>query len=135
MWKNKPTNETETKPFNGLLHSFDLPTLIEKMKHSPSWARGDLNAMILLNSPERQIILAALHRGTEINSFQSADSVTVQVVEGALTVHVRQDSAILDKSHLITLYEKIKYSLTTNEDTVILLTIAKDSFQQAQAQN
>jgi hypothetical protein len=124
MFKIKSPAQAETRPSDATLLSFDLPDLIKRMKHSPSWAKGDLNAMILMKNPERQIVLAALHGGTEINSLQSADSVTVQVVEGALTFRTRKEAAILDTGQLMALYEKINYSLSTNEDTVILLTIS-----------
>ncbi|MCK9404690.1 MAG: hypothetical protein M0Q26_14955 [Chitinophagaceae bacterium] len=52
---------------------FDLPTLIEKMKLEHFWAEGELNAMILLKSTDKQIVLTTLHEGTEIKSFQSND--------------------------------------------------------------
>ena len=58
---------------NASLLTFDIPNLIEKMKHEHAWAKGELNAMILLKRPDKQIVLAALHEGTEINSFQSSD--------------------------------------------------------------
>lgn len=34
-------------------------------------------AMVLLKSPEKQIVLTALHGGTEIQSYQSNDSISL----------------------------------------------------------
>lgn len=116
------------------LLTFDLPSLIEDMKHSHTWARGELNAMILSKSPGKQIVLTALHEGTEINSFQSNDSVTVQIIEGKLRFHVRKKSVTLDKGQLLSLHEKTNYRLTTKEETVFLLTIANDTLQPAENQ-
>ena len=107
------------------LLGFNIPSLIANMKQSYNWANGELNAMILLNSPHKQIILTALHEGTEIKSFQSDDSVTFQVIEGRLRFHIRKDTVTLNEGHIITLEEKIKYRLTTREETVFLLTISK----------
>jgi len=42
------------------LHSYNLPILIKSMKQSSSWANGELNAMVLLKSCEKQIVLTAL---------------------------------------------------------------------------
>jgi quercetin dioxygenase-like cupin family protein len=109
---------------NPSFFTFDLPTLIESMKHSQTWVKGELNAMILLKSPDKQIVLTALHEGTEIDSFQSNDSVSLQIIEGKLKFHTCKESVTLDKGQLLTLHEKIKYSLTTGEETVFLLTIA-----------
>jgi quercetin dioxygenase-like cupin family protein len=111
--------------------SYDLPALIEKMKHSNSWAKGELNAMILLKSPDKQIVLTALHEGTEITSFQSNDSITFQIIEGKLKFHTRKESLTLDKGQLLTLHENIKYSLTSREETVFLLTIANSNLSQS----
>jgi quercetin dioxygenase-like cupin family protein len=105
------------------LLAFDLPSLITTMKKSFTWANGELNALILLKSPEKQIILTAMHEGTEIKSFQSNDSITFQVIEGRLRFHVRKDTITLNEGQLMTLDEKIKYRLSSQGETVFLLTI------------
>jgi quercetin dioxygenase-like cupin family protein len=109
---------------NSPVLTFDLPTLIEKLKHSNKWAKGELKAMILLNSPYRQIVLTALQKGTEINSFQSSDSITFQTIEGKLQFYIHNETVILNKGQVLTLYENIKYRLTSREESVFLLTIA-----------
>jgi quercetin dioxygenase-like cupin family protein len=108
------------------LLAFDLPSLIATMKQSYTWANGELNALILLKSPEKQIILTAMHEGTEIKSFQSNDSITVQIIEGRLRFHVRKDIVTLNEGQLMTLDENIKYCLTTQEETIFLLTISNN---------
>ena len=74
-------------PLNASPFTFNLPVLIEKMKHDCSWVNGELNAMILLKRPDKQIVLTAMHEGTEINSYQSNDSITFQIIEGKLKLH------------------------------------------------
>jgi quercetin dioxygenase-like cupin family protein len=118
---------------NSSLLTFDLPTLIEKMELSHTWAQGELNAMILLKSPDKHIVLNALHEGTEIKFHQSNDSITFQIIEGKLKFHIRKESVTLEKGQLLTLQENIKYSLTTKEETVFLLTIANGTLQPAES--
>ena len=113
-----------TRSSDSRLSGFDLPSLIETMKQSYTWANGELNALILLKSPHKQVILTAMHGGTEIKSFQSNDSITFQIIEGKLKFHIRKDTVTLNEGQLMTLNEKIKYSLTTQEETVFLLTIS-----------
>jgi len=105
---------------------FDLPSLIEKMKQSYTWESGELNALVLLKSPEKKIILTAMHEDTEVSSFQSNSSVTFQIIEGRLLFHVRKDIITLNKGQVMTLDEKIKYHLSTQVETVFLLTISDD---------
>lgn len=116
----------DTSLLNASLLAFDLPTLIEKMNHNHIRAKGEPNSMILLKSPDKQIVLIALHEGTGIKSFQSNDSVTLQIIEGKLKFHTRKETLILERGQLMTLHEKIKYSLTTKEETVLLLTITNE---------
>jgi quercetin dioxygenase-like cupin family protein len=111
------------------LRLFDLPSLIEKLKHT--WTKGELNAMILLKRPDKQIVLTALRSGTEISSFQSGDSVTFHIIEGKLMFHTRKKTILLDKGQMLTLHENIEYKLTSREETVYLLTIAKNELSQS----
>ncbi len=115
------------KSSDSRLSGFDLPSLIETMKQSCTWANGELNALVLLNTPEKQIILTAMHKGTEILSFQSNDSLTVQIIEGRLKFHTGRDSVTLNEGQLMTLDEHLKYRLSTEEETVFLLTISNTS--------
>ncbi len=111
--------------------NIDLPALIRNMKHSHSWTKGELNAMVLLKNPGKQVVLAALHEGTEIISYQSNDSITFQIIEGSMKFNTRKTSATIDKGQMLTLNEKIKYRLTTRQETVLLLSIAKDTLKRA----
>jgi quercetin dioxygenase-like cupin family protein len=97
------------------------------MKHSHSWLKGELMSMILLNRPDKKILLTAMHVKTEINSFQSTDSITFQILEGKLKFHTRKETVILSKGQILTLIEKIEYCLTAMEETVFLLTISPTS--------
>jgi hypothetical protein len=106
------------------LTALNLPELIHRMKTSDAWTNGELNALILVKNDNTQIVLTAIHEGTEITSFQSNDSITFQIIEGKLMFHSRKESLALDKGHLMTLHENVGYSLSTEEETVFLSTIA-----------
>jgi hypothetical protein len=123
---SRPLTITDIKPAIAPLSTFDLPSLIRNMRQSATWKNGEINAMILLNSPEKQILLTALHESTEVESFQASDSVTFQILEGEMVFHTRRESLTLKKGESLTLHEKIKYKLITNQETVFLLTISND---------
>ena len=119
----------DSRPLYSSLLAYNLPVLIKKMKLSPAWSKRELNSMVLLESPGKQVLLTTLHEGTEINFPQSNDSATFQVVEGKMEFHTRKESVNLNKGQFLTLHEKIKYSLTSMEDTVFLLTISNGILQ------
>ena len=128
MEKEKSKIKSSTRKDNGIadasLLTFDLPSLVEKMKHKHTRSKGELNAMILLKSPDKQIVLTALHEGTEIKSSPSNDSITFHIIEGKMKFQTKKESVNLEKGQLLTLHENIKYCLTIKEETVLLLTFA-----------
>ncbi|MGD0342596.1 MAG: hypothetical protein ABSA76_12905 [Bacteroidales bacterium] len=119
----------DNRSLNSSLLTYNLPILIEKMKLNHAWSKGELKSMILLESPGKRILITSLHEGTEINFSQSNDSVTFQVVEGKMKLNARKESVTLNKGQLMTLHEKMKYSVTSMEDTVFLLTISSGILQ------
>jgi len=114
----------ENRSVIGSLYSFNLLSLIEKMRQKQAWLNGELYSMVLLNQHDKQVLLTALHEGVEINSFQANDSVTFQVIAGELKLHTQEESTILDEGQLITLHEHINYRLTAALETVFLTAIA-----------
>jgi quercetin dioxygenase-like cupin family protein len=117
---------TDTFDLNyiGNSESFDLPALIKSMKQSYLWTKKELNALILSRDRKKQVILTSIHVGTEIESFQSKDSITFHILEGKLIFHAQGNTIILNKGQLMTITKKIKYLLTTEEDTIFLLSVA-----------
>ena len=103
------------------LKQFDLPSLVEEMKGS--WKKGELKTLTLLDVPGRQIVLTAIHEGTEIDSFQTCDSITLQIVEGSILFRTSKETQFLDEGQSFTFYENIKYSFTASEETIVLLTL------------
>jgi quercetin dioxygenase-like cupin family protein len=118
------------KSFTASLNTFNLLTLIEKMNHKPIMFNGDLHSMVLLNQPDKQIVLTTFDKGTEINSFQSKELMVFQVVWGKLKFHTHKKSFTLSRGELFTLDEKEPYVLTTSERTVFLLTLISGSMGQ-----
>ena len=113
-------------------YMFDLPGLIDNMKHSHSWAKGELISMILHNKPDKQVLLTALHERTEVDSFQSKDSISLQIIEGKLVFHYLRESVILNKGQILTLHENVEYGMTALEETVFLLTISNGTLKMAE---
>jgi quercetin dioxygenase-like cupin family protein len=130
--KTKPPVHEDFKALYTSFPVFDLPSLVKKLKNGNSRKKGELKTIILLNKPDKQIVLTALNEGARIKSYQSNDSITFQIIDGKIEVHTKKKSVTLDKGQLLTLPENIKYRLTSMEETVLLLTIANSTLQQAE---
>ncbi len=127
---NTKSSGEVNRSFNVSLSTFNLLTLIEKMKTKPTMIDGDLHSMVLLNRPDKQIVLTTFDKGTEINSFQSNEKMIVQVIWGKLRFHTHEESLILSRGELLTVQKKKPYILTTGEKTVFLLTLISGSLGQ-----
>lgn len=131
MTKKSSTNKTNPiehiESNRVFLLSFDLPKLILKIKNEINLDEMDYNSLFLIDRPEKQIVLTALHEGTKINSFQSNDLISFQIIEGKLKFNSKKESVTLQKGQLLTLKENIKYTLTSKTETIFLLTIANDT--------
>lgn len=120
--KTKPSGEVN-RSFKDSFSTFNLLTLIEKMKYKLTLFNGDLRSMVLLNRPGKQIVLTAFEKGTEISSFQENEQMILQVIWGKLKLHTHGESLIAGRGEIITVHEKTPYILTTGEKTVFLLTL------------
>lgn len=125
---NTSASYTETTKKNGSFSSFDLPVLIENLKHDQAWQKGEMKAMILLKNPSKKIVLAVLHDQTEINSIQTNYSTTIKIIEGKVKFHVGKNCLILKKGELLSLTEKIKYSINSLEETALLIILASEEY-------
>ncbi len=105
----------------------NLFDLINNMKSSLVTSGKKLKSVILVNKSDVKVLITALQDKTEITSFQSDDSINIQLLEGKLRLHTRKESVVLNKGNFITITEKVKYQLTPLEETVFLLTIANQA--------
>ncbi len=108
---------------NGLLNEFDFPAIIAKLKRKQTLANGELKTVVLLKSPDKQILLTAMMENTEIDSFQANNSIFFKIMEGKVNFHTRKDSVILGQGQVFAIHENIKYRLITREKTILLMTI------------
>lgn len=129
MLKTTALFNNNSGSFNVPFSALDIPTMIENMKHEHTWKKGELNSVILLKSPVKKVMLTVLHEGTEVLSFQANDSVTFQVLEGKLMLHIKEESITLGKGELLTLDEKIQYSFDSVEETAFLLTLVSENIE------
>jgi hypothetical protein len=88
---------------------------------------GEISPMVLSRNPGSNVVIAAMHEGTEIVSFQSNDSVSFQIIEGRVRINTMNNSLTLEKGYFLKLSEKTKYKLTTSKETVLLLSIEKNN--------
>jgi quercetin dioxygenase-like cupin family protein len=123
MYREKSMFVTESIMYKDKrsLNLSDLALLIANMKNERSWDEGELKSAILLKSPAKKIVLTVLHKGTQIRSFQSNDSVTIQVIEGNLQLNYGNKSFSLRKGEILIINEKVNYKINSVNDSAFLM--------------
>lgn len=111
---------------NDYYSAFDIPGIIDGLKQEKSWIEGELSSVILLNSNAVKVLLTILHGGTEVISYQANDSITFQIIDGSLILHIKDESVVLGQGELLTLTDKVRYSFDAVEETAFLMTLVSE---------
>lgn len=118
---------TEPCSDNVIFSSYDIPSVIKDLKNDKKWLEGEINSEILLDTPRCKVLLTILHEGTEVLSYQASESITFQVIEGSLLLHIMEELIILKKGELLTIDEKINYGFNSVEETAVLMTMVPEN--------
>jgi quercetin dioxygenase-like cupin family protein len=70
------------------------------------------------------VVLVALHAGATIPSHHTDSPISVQVIEGTLTVRTEAQTLTLHPGHLLTLQAGIPHAVEAVEESAFLLTLA-----------
>lgn len=122
------TLESNTLVYNDRLMSqsmvaVKLHRLVDGLKLNLLESGDNLKSIILSRRQDRQIVLVALNEAVEVESVQADDSVTIQLIEGKVRFQAKKRLVVLRKGQLLKVSEKIPYSLTAMEESVIMLTV------------
>lgn len=122
------TLESNTLVYNDRLMSQSLVAvklhrLVDGLKLNLLESRNNLNSIILSRRQDKKIVLVALNEAVEVESVQADDSVTIQLIEGKVRFQAKKRLVVLTKGQLLKVSEKIAYSLTAMEESVIMLTV------------
>lgn len=118
---NRPEGE---RPTSGPLVAMNLPRYIHQLKNEPAWQKNDRNAITLLHNEKLRLVLVALHNGAAMNRTVHDSPMLIQVLEGRIWLETEEQSISIDAAEAAALEEGIAYHIHTEEETVLLLTLA-----------
>jgi len=103
---------------------FGLTETVEKIKTENPWKKGDRNAITLMKNACMRVVLIALKSHANISFHHFGNPSSVQILQGSANFHSRNSITPLQQGGLLTIHENVEHTLTANEESVILLTIA-----------
>lgn len=125
-------SRTAERSLDRQVMTFDLAAILGNMKQEPTWRTAKRNAMTLVKQPVFRVVLVALQAGAEIGDHETEGSVTVQAIEGRLTISVGAEEVVLSAGQLLVLRPGQRHSLHVGEDSAFLLTLAAEAVHPAE---
>jgi quercetin dioxygenase-like cupin family protein len=126
------SSQTAERSLDRQVMTFDLPAILGNMKQEPTWRTARRNAMTLVKQPIFRVVLVALQAGAEIGAHENEGPITVQALEGRLTIRASRDEVVLDVGQLLVLRPGLLHTIHAQDDSAFLLTLATEAVHPAE---
>jgi hypothetical protein len=103
----------------------DLPTFIEQIKNEKAWEENDRNSITVFKSDKMRILLVALHRKAVMQTLRPENILSLQLLKGKLNLTANNESTEIHKEQILTLHEKISYTIRALKKSLFLLTLVE----------
>jgi quercetin dioxygenase-like cupin family protein len=100
----------------------DLDERIDQLKREDAWKKGDRNGITLVKNEKMTIVLTCLRKDAKIRDSQLDGILTIEVLEGKITLTTEADRLEIKERGLITLRANISHSILALKKTTLLLT-------------
>jgi quercetin dioxygenase-like cupin family protein len=120
------TSGTEVRPARDLAEPvvIDLGDEAGTLFDEPQWNEGDRNSRTVQTTERMRITLTALRSGAELGNRGTDDTLTVQVLRGAVSLDVGGRGINLAEGQLATVPQPGAWQLRATADSLLLLTVA-----------
>lgn len=126
------SSQTAERSLDRQVMTFDLPAILGNMKQEPTWRTAKRNAMTLVKQPVFRVVLVALQAGAEIGAHETEGPVTVQAIEGRLTIAVGTEAFVLGAGQLLVLRPGQRHTVHAEAESAFLLTLAAEAVHPAE---
>jgi quercetin dioxygenase-like cupin family protein len=115
------------RPLEGAVLSARIPALLEELRAEELWDEEDRNSRTVFKTAGLRVVLVALHRGAVLAPHKAGAPLTIQVVDGRLTLRAGGEELALAKGALVHLGRGVVHEVRAREDAAILLTLGGGS--------
>lgn len=119
----RPKPEQE-RPLHEMLQVFDLEQAQEQLRAEPTYATGR-DAITLWKAPHLRVVLLTQQAGNVLDDHQAAGSITIHVLHGRIRFVTPDQTVDLHSGMLLALDGGIVHRVEALDNSVSLLTLAK----------
>ena len=101
----------------------DIPSFIKKITREKQWKKSDRNAITVFKSDKMRIVLTALRKKAEMHTQHPENVLSLQVIEGKISVKVPFKKIKLARGQVLALHAGVPYTVRASKKAMVLLTI------------
>lgn len=91
----------------------------------PEWTGGDRNSKTLLKSDGLRVVLTALRAGAVMDNDDPDEAITIQALQGTVTVRAGAEEATVGTGQLVSLGGGSAWRITASSDSLFLLSVGR----------
>jgi quercetin dioxygenase-like cupin family protein len=100
----------------------DIDERIDQLKDEKAWDKNDRNGITLVKNDHLTIVLTCLHEDAEINDNLVDGILTIEVLEGRVSLVTEIDKYELKERSLVTIRANVPHSIRAQKKSVLLIT-------------
>ena len=103
---------------------FDLNSEIEQLHQEEAWLRTGRNTKTLVKQPDFRIVLVVLNAGKKLEEHEAAARISIQTLNGHLTLQFTDQSVDLPRGHLLALDRALRHDVAAVKESAFLITVS-----------
>ncbi len=122
-WLTTGSGTREPRLLAGPFLGFDIDEELEHLRNEPEYAEHDRNAITLAKEGDLRIVLVSLRRDALIGDEEADGTISIQVVEGTVSVDSRDETVDLTAGQLAVVAAGDPWLVGAREESAVLVTI------------
>ena len=99
----------------------NIPELVRQLKTEPAWKKNERNGITVFKSDNLAVVVVALQKNVMIEDNDVEGYITIQVLNGRITVKMGNTEQELASGELVVIHPHITHSIRAEEESVLVL--------------
>lgn len=118
-----PNRPEGSRPLDADTIYHSLTDRLAQLKREPAWQDRDRTAITLMHHPRLRVVLMALHQEALMETHTADGPVTIQVLEGRLSVEMNAQSHELQPGDVLLIDDQVPHSVQALDESAFLMTM------------
>lgn len=98
-----------------------IDAAINKIKQGNAWLNGELGFNVVQQNPDNNVLVVAMHKDSEFESFQANNALIIKVIHGKVRFRIKEKVTEVESGRMVILMEHTFYLIESIEESVFLI--------------